>query len=213
MGTPGISGVNTGQNNTFKPEAHKKTFFQTGLGMALTGGIGALIGMGQRHASKVRQAKAMEEQGMQNMMNMQMAPESQLAYQQSQAMAGQGMDSASRQLAIQEAARGQNAMFGALRGKRSLLAGAPGINASSGDFALRLAAQNAMMRRENMQSAIQTGMNYGQQQTALQQMKNEALINRGVAKRNTLNQTLTGALTAAGNIGASLLTGGLGGKK
>lgn len=209
----GVTPAQMGQNNTYSPEANKKTFFQTGLGIALTGGLGALIGMGQRHASKVKQAKALETQGMQNLMNMQMAPESQLAYQQSQALGMQGMDAASKQLAIQEGARGLNTTLGALRGRRSLLAGAPGLYASSNDLALRLASQDAMMRRDNKMSAIQSGMQFGQQATALQQMKNEALINKGTADRSRLNQTLTSGLTAAANIGASLATGGLGGKK
>ena len=117
------------------------------------------------------------------------------------------------QLARQEQARNINAITSAAKGKRSFLASAPGLAQSSGDFALRLAADNAMIRRQNQMAGIQTGMSYGQQAMALQQMKNEALINRGVAKRNTLNQTLTTGLTGAANIGASLFTGGLGGKK
>ncbi len=209
----GVTPAQMGQNNTFTPETHKKTFFQKGIGIALTGGIGALIGLGQRHASKVRQAKAMEAQGMQNLMNMQMAPESQLAYQQSQSLGRQGMDAASLQLAQQEQARGLNAILGNMRSRRSALSAIPGLNASSSDFALRLASNNAMMKRENQMAAINTGMSFGQQANALQQMKNEALINKGNADRSRLNQTLTSGLTAAANIGASLATGGLGGKK
>lgn len=215
MPTPpaGVTPAQLGQNNTYTPESHKKTFFQKGIGIALTGGLGALIGMGQRHASKVKQAKALENQGMTNLMNMEVAPESALAYQQAQQMGKQGMDAASQQLAIQEGARGMNMAFRAAGGRRSTLAALPGLAASSGDLATRLAAQNAMMKRENMMSAINTGMSFGQQKTALQQMKNEALINKGSADRSRLNQTLSGALTAAANIGASALTAGMGGKK
>jgi hypothetical protein len=147
----------------------------------------------------------MEEQGMSNLMNQEMSPELQSAYQQSQELSRQGMDAASIQLARQEQARNINAITSAAKGKRSFLASAPGLYQSSGDFALRLAADNAMIRRQNQMAGIQTGMNYGQQAMALQQMKNEALINRGVAKRNTLNQTLTSGLTAGANIGMALL--------
>ena len=207
MGTPGIAGVNTssGQNNTIAPEKYKKTFFQTGLGVALTGGAGALIGMGQRHAQKVKYAKQLEQQGMQNLMNLDMAPESQAAYQQAQMMANQGMDTASQQLAIQEQGRGMSAAFGALGSRRSALAGIPGLTASSSDFALRLAAQNAMMKQQNRTQAIQTGMQYGAQRTALQQAKNEALINKGVAERSRLNQTLTSVITGGAQIAGALL--------
>lgn len=201
----------SGTDNTVTPEKYKKTFFQTAGGIALTGGLGALIGMGQRHAQKLARAKQQEQQGMQNLMNMQMAPEQQQALTQSNAMANQGMDAASLQIAREENARGQNAAFAALGGRRSALSSIPGLMISSGDFAKRLAASNAMMKRENQVSNIGLKMQYGQQANALQQMKNEALINQGTAERNRLNQTLSGALTAAGQIAGVALGGG--GKK
>jgi hypothetical protein len=205
MGTPGIAGVNTsaGQNNTIAPPKYKKTFFQTAGGLLLTGGTGALIGMGQRHAEKVKYAKQLEQQGMQNLMNMEVAPETQQAYQQSQMLAGQGMDAASRQMAIQEQARGMSAQLGAAGSLRRKLSVISGFN--SNDFALRLAAQNAMMKRDNTLQAIQTGMQFGGQKTALQQAKNEALINKGVAERSRLNQTLTTAITGGAQIAGALL--------
>jgi hypothetical protein len=205
MGTPGIAGVNTsaGQNNTIAPPKYKKTFFQTTGGLLLTGGAGALIGMGQRHAEKVKYAKQMEQQGMQNLMNMEVAPETQQAYQQSQMLAGQGMDAASQQLAIQENARMMSAQLGAAGSLRRKLSVISGFN--SNDFALRLAAQNAMMKRDNTLQAIQTGMQFGGQKTALQQAKNEALINKGVAERSRLNQTLTTAITGGAQIAGALL--------
>jgi uncharacterized protein YaaQ len=204
MGTPGIAGVTPGaQNNTIAPEKYKKTFFQTTGGLILTGGLGALIGMGQRHADKVKYAKQMEQQGMQNLMNMELAPESQQAYQQSQALAGQGLDEASRSMAIQENARMMNMGLRAAGSRRSALAALAGFN--SNDFATRLAAQNAMMKRDNMMQAIQTGMQFGGQRTALQQAKNEALINKGVAERSRLNQTLSSVISGGAQIGAALL--------
>lgn len=201
----------SGMNNTVTPEKYKKTFFQTAGGIALTGGLGALIGMGQRHAQKIARAKQQEQQGMQNLMNMEMAPEQQQALTQSNAMANQGMDAASLQIAREENARGQNAAFAALGGRRSALSSIPGLMVSSGDFAKRLAASNAMMKRENQVSNIGLKMQYGQQANALQQMKNEALINQGTAERSRLNQTLSSALSAAGSIAGAAFGGG--GKK
>ena len=93
----------------------------------------------------------------------------------------------------------------ALGSRRSALAAIPGLNASSSDFALRLAAQNAMMKQQNRAQAIQTGMQFGAQRTALQQAKNEALINKGVAERSRLNQTLTSAITGGAQIAGALL--------
>ena len=133
-----------------------------------------------------------------------MAPEQQQALSQSNAMANQGMDTASLQIAREENARGQNAAFAALGGRRSALSGIPGLMVSSGDFAKRLAASNAMMKRENQVSNIGLKMQYGQQANALQMSKNEALINKGVADRSRLNQTLSSAATAAAQIIPSL---------
>jgi hypothetical protein len=190
---------------TPQSENYKKSFFQSGVGMALTGGIGALIGMGQRHAQKLKMAKAGQMDALGKLGAMEMAPESQVAYQQSQQMANQGMDAASRQLAIQESARGQNANISALRSKRSLLAGAPGLNVSSNDFALRLAAQDAMTRRENKMSAIQTGMQFGGQKTALDQYKNEQFLNYYLGKQASANSALTGALNAVGSLAGATM--------
>jgi len=199
----------SGMNNTVTPEKYKKTFFQTAGGVALTGGLGALIGMGQRHAQKLARAKQQEQQGMQNLMNM--APEQQQALAQSNAMANQGMDAASLQIAREENARAQNAQFSALSGKRALLSAMPGLSISSGDFAKRLAASNAMMKNQNQLSNIGFKMQYGQQANALQMSKNEALINKGVADRNRLNQTLSSGLSALGQIAGAAI--GAGGKK
>lgn len=201
----------SGMNNTVTPEKYKKTFFQTAGGIALTGGLGALIGMGQRHAQKIARAKQQEQQGMQNLMNMEMAPEQQQALAQSNVMANQGMDAASLQIAREENARAQNAQFSALSGKRALLSAMPGLSISSGDFAKRLAASNAMMRSQNQLSNIGFKMQYGQQANALQMSKNEALINQGTAERNRLNQTLSSGLNAIGQIAGVALGGG--GKK
>lgn len=201
----------SGMNNTVTPEKYKKTFFQTAGGIALTGGLGALIGMGQRHAQKIARAKQQEQQGMQNLMNMEMAPEQQQALAQSNVMANQGMDAASLQIAREENARAQNAQFSALSGKRALLSAMPGLSISSGDFAKRLAASNAMMRSQNQLSNIGLKMQYGQQANALQMSKNEALINQGTAERSRLNQTLSSALSAAGSIAGAAIGGG--GKK
>ena len=119
------------------------------------------------------------------------------------------MDAASKQLAIQEQGRGLASMLGALRGRRSLLAGAPGLNASSSDFGLRLASQDAMMRRENKMAGIQTGMQFGQSQSDLQKYKTEAIYNELAAKKARRAQTLGSISGGIGAIaGAAIGSGG-----
>lgn len=136
-----------------------------------------------------------------------LAPEMRTAYNQSQALAGQGMDASSKQLAIQESGRGINAGLSALKGKRSLLAGAPGLYASSNDLALRLAANDAMMRRENQMSAIQTGMQFGQAQSELQKYQAESQYNELSAKKARRAQLVNGIIGAVGSIGGAMMGG------
>jgi len=145
---------------------------------------------------------------MRGIQGLNLAPEMRTAYQQSQALAGQGMDAASRQLAIQESGRGMAAGLGALRSKRSLFAGAPGLYASSNDLALRLASQDAMMKRENQMAGIQTGMQFGQAQTELERYKAEQKYNELAAKKARRAQMLSGIIGAVGGIAGAALTGG-----
>jgi hypothetical protein len=140
-----------------------------------------------------------------------LSPEMRAAYEQSQALSRQGMDAASRQLAIQEIGRGVSAGLGALRGKRSLLAGVPGLFASSNDSALRLAAQDAMLRRENAMAGIQTGMQFGQAQTELERYKAEQQYNELAAKKARRAQMLSGIISAVGGIAGAAMTGGAAG--
>jgi hypothetical protein len=190
-------------NFNVAPEKFRKTFFQKAGGIALTGGLGALIGMGQRHADKLKAAKAGVQQSLENIGKMELDPATSKAYAQSQAIANQGMGEASKQMAIQENARGVNALLGFAGGRRAALSMLPGLAIGSGDFATRLAAQDDMQRRKNQQLGIEAGMQFGQQKLGLQQYKNEGLYNYYTGKQNQLNQTLTSALTAAGSLASA----------
>ena len=150
---------------------------------------------------------------MNNIQGISLAPEMRAAYNQSQMLANQGMDAASKQLAIQQQSRSINALTSAAKGKRSFLAAAPGLYQSSGDFALRLAADDAMTRRETQMAGIQMGMQFGQAQSELDRYKAEAKFNELSAKKARRAQTLSGILSAAGAIGGAMLgnPSGLGG--
>jgi hypothetical protein len=193
------------QQNTAETASVKKPFLKTTGGKILTGALTGGLGLLASGAFKKSKLTKQMEQSMQNIQNLGLAPEMQTAYQQSQALAGQGMDAASKQLAIQESGRGLNAAIGALKGRRSLLAGAPGLNASSNDLALRLASQDAMMRRENQMAGIQTGMQFGQAKSELDKYKREAQYNELAAKKARRAQTLSGILGAVGSIAGSAL--------
>jgi len=200
-------------NLTPQSEKYKKTFFQTAGGIALTGGLGALIGMGQRHAQKLAMAKSRQQAVLTNIGAMQMAPESETAYQASQNLMNQGMGEASKAMAIQENARMMNMGLRAAGSRRSALAALAGFN--SNDFATRLAAENERIRQQNIMTGIQTGLQFGGQKTALDQYKNETFMNYYLGKQASANANLTGALNAVGSIagatiGASGQAGGFG---
>jgi hypothetical protein len=193
------------QQNTAETASGKKPFLKTTGGKILTGALTGGLGLLATKAfGKSKLSKQIDE-SMKNIQGLTLAPEMQTAYQQSQALAGQGMDAASKQLAIQESGRGMAAGLSALKGKRSLLAGAPGLYATSNDLALRLAAQDAMMKRENQMAGIQTGMQFGQAQSELQKYKTEAQYNELAAKKARRAQTLSGILGAAGTIAGAAI--------
>jgi hypothetical protein len=142
---------------------------------------------------------------MQRIQNLGIAPEMQQAYQQAQSLGTMGMDAASRQMAVQEQARGINMAMAGLRGRRSALAGLPGLAASSADFATRLAAQDAMMKREGRMAGIQAGMQLGQTQMELAKSKAEADYNALAAKKQARQQLTNSIISAVGNIAGSAL--------
>ncbi len=142
---------------------------------------------------------------MSKIQGMRLAPAMAGAYGMSQSLANQGMDAASRQLAMQESSRATNSLARQARDKKSFLAMAPGLYKSSNDFALRLAADDAMIRRQNTLSGIETGMQFGQAQTELEKYRNEAQYNELSATKARRAQTMTGILNAAGSIGGAML--------
>jgi hypothetical protein len=148
---------------------------------------------------------------MQRIQGLGIAPEMQQAYQQAQSLGTMGMDAASRQMAIQEQARGMNMAMAGLKGRRSALAGLPGLAASSSDFATRLAAQDAMMKREGKMAGIQAGMQLGQTQMELAKSKAEADYNALAAKKQARQQLLGSIIQGVGSIAGAALMGG--GKK
>jgi hypothetical protein len=142
---------------------------------------------------------------MKSIQGLSLAPEMRTAYQQSQALAGQGMDASSKQLAIQEQGRGLTAGLRALRGKRSILAGAAGLLGGANDMSLKLASQDAMMRRENQMAGIQTGMQFGQAQSDLEKYKKEAVYNELAAKKARRAQTLGSIISTVGQVAGAAL--------
>ncbi len=181
-------------------EKYKKTFWQKPLGLLMTGGIGAII---SRHQQKLDMAKSGQQKALTNIGAMQMAPESQAAYQASQNLMSQGMGEASKAMAIQENARMMNTQLGAAGGLRRKLGVISGFN--SNDFATRLAAQNEMQRQQNVLTGIQTCLQFGGQKTALDQYKNEAFMNYYLGKQASTNAAMTGALNAVGSIAGATI--------
>lgn len=199
MGTPGIAGVGTSSTSGKKP------FLKTTGGKILTGlatgGLG-LLAAGLFKKSKLTQQM---EDAMGKIQGLQVAPEMQKSYEQAQSLGNQGMDAASQQMATQEQARGMNTAMSGLAGRRSALAGIPGLNVSSNDFALRMAAQNAMMKREGKMAGIQAGMQLGQTKMDLEKSKAEAQYNALAAKKERRAQLLNSIIGTVGNIAGAAI--------
>jgi hypothetical protein len=133
------------------------------------------------------------------------APQMQQAYQQAQSLGNVGMDAASQQLAMQEQARGMNTALRALGSRRSALAGISGITAGANDFALRLAAQNAAMKREGKMAGIQAGMQLGQTQMELDKSKAEADYNALAAKKQARQAMTNTIISTVGQLAAAAI--------
>lgn len=128
------------------------------------------------------------------------------ANQMAQSMANYGLDSASIQLARQEANRGINAGLSGLSRVRGGQDQVNRIAARYNDFGLGLASKNADTLRQNRQLAIQSGMQYGQIATDLEKSKREAEFNKISAAQNRAAQERSGLLGAVGSIaGAALI--------
>ena len=193
--------------NAAQAASAKKPFLKTTGGKILTGlatgGLG-LLAAGLFKKSKLNQQM---EDAMGRIQSLQVSPEMQQAYQQAQALGNQGMDAASQQLAIQEQGRGMSTAIGALGSRRSALAGLPGLAASSSDFATRLAAQNAMMKREGKLSGIQAGMQLGQTKMELEKSKAEAQYNALAAKKQARQQLVNSIIGTVGSIAGAAIGG------
>ena len=144
------------------------------------------------------------DRAMANIQAMQLDPSLNQAYQMSQGMANQGLDAASKQMAIQEANRGVTAGLSGLRRVRGGQSQVNKLASGLGDFGLGLASKNADMLRQNRQFAIQSGMQYGQMATDLDKSKREAAFNKISTEQNRRSQEASGLMSAIGSIGGAL---------
>lgn len=191
--------------NAAQAASAKKPFLKTTGGKILTGAFTGGLGLLATGAFGPGKLNKQMDAAMARIQGLGVSPEMQQAYQQSQTLAGQGMDAASKQLAIQEQARAQAAQLGALSGRRSLLAGIPGLGISSSDFATRLAASDEMARRQNKLAGIQVGMQFGQAQMDLEKSKAEAAYNALAAKKQARQQMWSSILSTAGQVAGAAI--------
>lgn len=145
------------------------------------------------------------DRAMANIQAMQLDPTLNQSYQMSQGMANQGLDAASKQMAMQEANRGLSANLSALKRVRGGQGQVNKLMSAMGDFGLGLSKQNAELLRQNKQFAVQSGMQYGQLATDLDKSKREAAFNKISAEQNRRAQELSGLMSMAGSIGGSWL--------
>lgn len=114
------------------------------------------------------------------------------------AMANQGMDAASRQIALQGQERNINTAMAGLQGRRSALSAMPGLMVSSGDFLQRLAANDAMMRRENQQASNQALFNIAGLEQQNEQRKRDELKDYWGSQRQESDASISSAVQGIG---------------
>lgn len=166
--------------------------------MSIFSALGGLFGLGDDMSSQADKAMA-------DIQAMKLDPSLSQANQMAQSLANQGLDASTLNMAMQQHARNQSAAYRALSGRRSALAAAPGLFSSDADFATRLAAENAMAKRQNKQFAVQAGMQYGQAATDLEKSKKEAAFNQISAAQNRASQEQSGLLGTLGGIAGALI--------
>jgi hypothetical protein len=122
--------------------------------------------------------------------------------------ANQGMGGASLGLARMEQGRAMAAQLGALGGRRSALAGLPGLGISSSDFALRLAASNEMAQRQNQAAYEGTQLQVaGLEDQNAQRKRDEAMAYWGNRKAES-DASISSSVQGIGQaIGAGIQAG------
>ncbi len=117
---------------------------------------------------------------------------------QQAARANQGLSGATLGLARMEQGRAMAAQLGALGGRRSALAGLPGLGISSNDFALRLAASNEMAQRQNQAAYEGTQLQVAGLRDANAQRKRDEAASYWGAQRQESDQSISSALAGLG---------------
>lgn len=182
------------------------TLGKIGIGVT-TGGIGLLA----RDAyKKSKEYETGIKSQIQALGAQELAPETQRAFQESQAIKYQGMSDAAKALAQQQTDRSMLMGLRSLRsqGRGAALAGVGAIVGSGQDAALRLASADEEMRRRNREMAMRMGMDYGQKKLGLQQYKQQGLYNYYMGRKSALNQQISSALKLGARAAAAVATGG-----
>jgi len=192
----------------------KKSWYETKVGKAAANPLlaGPLIALGTRAARGITKKYEEANKGIKEQVTalekMQLAPETQQAYQESQAMKNMGLSGSAQAMLQQQLGRGLSGLYAQARDKRSFLANVNRFGQIIQDYGLSSAEMEDERRRQNALIAQQMGMQYGGQALGLQQYKQEGLFNYWMGKKQALNRTLTGLATGVARIGAAALSGG-----
>lgn len=194
--------------------AEQKKWYETKLGKLAANPLlaGPLVALGTRAARGITKKYEETNKGIGEQISalekMELAPETQQAYQESQAMKNMGLSGSAQALQQQMLGRSLAGLYGQARDRRSFLASASLFPQIIQDYGLRASEMEDERRRQNALMAQQMGMQYGGQKLGLQQYKQEGLFDYWMGKKQALNRTLTGLATGVARIGAAALTGG-----
>lgn len=153
------------------------------------------------------------EKSLENMNQMQLAPETTAAYEQAMAGSKQGMDPYTRQLMLQQLGMGQQSLMGLYKlDPKAALSRAVSADRAMKSGILQFGQSEAEARARKAGIAIQAGLSVGQQRMGLERYKTEGLYNyltgRLRQRQETLSNVISGVAQVGGQIAAAALSGG-----
>lgn len=153
------------------------------------------------------------EKSLENLSQMQLAPETTAAYEQAMAASKQGLDPYTRQLMLQQLGMGQQSLMGLYKlSPRDALSRASAADRAMKSGILQFGQAEAQARRQNLGLGVQAGLSVGQQRMGLERYKTEGLYNYLTGRLRQRQETLSNAIIGAAQIGGQIASAGLTGK-
>lgn len=193
----------------------EKKWYETKVGKIATspfmgplGPIAKAVSKGiEKDVAKGKALRSQQENIVQDISKMQLAPETMTAYGQAMQLSQQGLDPYTRQQMMERLGMGAQTTLGLYRAGKLGLAKVTDVDRAMRQGIMQYGAAEAQARRQNLGTAIQAGMNVGAQRLGLEKYRAEGLYNYVTGRRAERRQTLTNLLSGGARLGALALSG------